>query len=164
MDAAVFIEMLNICETTQRHSPEYHRLIVHHRAPQISPHRHCDWRHSLNLGRALRVPLKELIHSALRHFHHRFSKCTLYCAELRYLSRYSDKLLSGIQFLAGMRDFSLLHSAKTCSRAHLACYPMVTRILWLGCEADHTPPSCAKVRNGGVTLLLPIHFCGLMLN
>jgi hypothetical protein len=28
-------------------------------------------------------------------------------------------------------------------------------IKWLGCEADHSPPSTAKIKNGGVIPLLP---------
>jgi hypothetical protein len=43
------------------------------------------------------------------------------------LSRYSDGLDSrgiGFRFLAGVRDFSLVHSIQTGAEAHSASYPM----------------------------------------
>jgi hypothetical protein len=32
------------------------------------------------------------------------------------------------------------------------------------CEAEHSPPSSGKAKNGGAILLFPIHFHGMMLN
>jgi hypothetical protein len=57
----------------------------------------------------------------------------------------------GVQFLAGARDFSLLHSNQIVSGAHQASYAMGTRasssgIKWLRHEADHSPPVSAKVK------------------
>jgi hypothetical protein len=67
------------------------------------------------------------------------------------------------------RDFSLLHSVQTDSRAHLAAYPVGTGSSFRGVklpgrEAYHSPPSCAEVKNGGCipTLLDSLH--GAVLN
>jgi hypothetical protein len=38
------------------------------------------------------------------------------------------------------------------------------RVKQLGHEADHSHPSGAEVKNGGVVLPLPIYLCGMMLN
>jgi hypothetical protein len=59
---------------------------------------------------------------------------------------------SGVQFLAGARNFSLLKNVKICCGAHPASYSMGTRncftgIKQLGHEADHSPPSSAEVQN-----------------
>jgi hypothetical protein len=48
--------------------------------------------------------------------------------------------------------FFLQHHVQTCSGAHPASYPTGTGALSvgakrLGCEADHTPPSSAEVKN-----------------
>jgi hypothetical protein len=37
-------------------------------------------------------------------------------------------------------------------------------VKWPGCEADHSPPSNAKVKNGGAIHPLPICLRGVMLN
>jgi hypothetical protein len=60
------------------------------------------------------------------------------------------------QFLA-LQDFSLLHSVQTDYEAHPASYPgaLSMGVKWQGCEADHLPPSSAKVKKGGVIPPLP---------
>jgi hypothetical protein len=50
--------------------------------------------------------------------------------------------MAGVQFLAGARDFSLLHSVQTGSGNHPTSYPMGAGTPSLGvkrpgCEADH---------------------------
>jgi hypothetical protein len=61
-----------------------------------------------------------------------------------------------IQYPAGARDFSLLHSAQTGCEASPASYPMGTRgVKQPGSEADHSPPSSAEVMNSGTILPLP---------
>jgi hypothetical protein len=68
--------------------------------------------------------------------------------------------MAGIRILAGAGDFSLSHSTQTGSGAQLAFYPMGTGgpfhrgVKKLKCEADHSPPSNAKVMNGGAILSL----------
>jgi hypothetical protein len=73
-----------------------------------------------------------------------------------------------IQFLAGARDFSLLHSTQTGSGAHPTSFSMGTgvsfpRVKRPGCEVD-TPPSgpCSRM----VELYLCSHIClhGIVLN
>jgi hypothetical protein len=49
--------------------------------------------------------------------------------------------MARVRFPAGTRDFSLLHRGKE-----------------EGCESDHSPPSSAKVKNGGDILPLPHTF------
>jgi len=49
-------------------------------------------------------------------------------------------------------NFSLHHCIQTGAGAHPASSPMGTGMLslgvkWLECEADHTPPSSAEVKN-----------------
>jgi hypothetical protein len=56
--------------------------------------------------------------------------------------------------------FSHLHNVQTNSGAHSASYPMGTRdsslgVKWQGREADHSPPSSAKVMKGGAIPQLP---------
>jgi hypothetical protein len=56
-----------------------------------------------------------------------------------------------VHFLAGPEEFSPLHCVQTGSGAYPA-YEMDTtllspRVKWLGCEANHSPPSRAKVIN-----------------
>jgi hypothetical protein len=68
---------------------------------------------------------------------------------------------AGVQFPVGARDFSLLHSVQTNAGAHPASYPMrigtvSPGIKWPLCEADHSPPSSSKVKNGGAATL-PCH-------
>jgi hypothetical protein len=58
--------------------------------------------------------------------------------------------------------FFLLHGIQTDSGAHPASYPMDTgaispEIKKLVPETDHSPPSSAKVKNGGAIPPLPIH-------
>jgi hypothetical protein len=58
-----------------------------------------------------------------------------------------------VRFLA-LQDFSLLHSVQSGSGARPTYYPVGTGALspgvkWQGCEADHSPQSSAKVKNGG---------------
>jgi hypothetical protein len=56
-----------------------------------------------------------------------------------------------VQFLA-RHDFSLHHNNQAVFFTHPASYPMVTGALFsgvkqLGCEANHSPPSSANVKN-----------------
>jgi hypothetical protein len=48
-------------------------------------------------------------------------------------------------------NFLLAKTVQTCSWAHPASYLMSTgvlqRVKWLGCEVEHSPPSCAEVMN-----------------
>jgi hypothetical protein len=58
---------------------------------------------------------------------------------------------SMVRFSAGAGDFSLHHRVQNGSGAHPASYPMGIRVLSLGikrpgCEADHSPPSSAEVK------------------
>jgi hypothetical protein len=77
-----------------------------------------------------------------------------------FLSLFSDARLryrldvwdSRVQFLIVAGNFSLHHHVQNSSGAHPASYPMGTRALFLGvkqlgCEADHSPPSSAEVKN-----------------
>jgi hypothetical protein len=58
-----------------------------------------------------------------------------------------------VRFPAGARDFSL-NVVQTGSGGHQASYPM-GRIKREGCEADHSLPSSAEVKNGeAITPLL----------
>jgi hypothetical protein len=77
-------------------------------------------------------------------------------------SRYSNGLRAGRQGFDSRQgqDFFLLHSVQTGPGAtqlpvqwiHGVIYRGVKR---LGCEADHLPPSSAKVKNGGAIPPLP---------
>jgi hypothetical protein len=58
---------------------------------------------------------------------------------------------SGVRFPAGAGNFSLSHRVQNGSGAHPASYPMGTRgsfprVKQPGREADHSPPSSAKVK------------------
>jgi hypothetical protein len=71
------------------------------------------------------------------------------------------------QGLIPFRDKSFLHSIQTSSGAHPASYPVGTGVLSPGAkspgrEADHSPPSNAKVKNGGAIPPLPYtsSWCG----
>jgi hypothetical protein len=55
----------------------------------------------------------------------------------------------------GQEVFLLLHSVETGFRAHAASYPVGTRAKAAGHEADSSPPSAAKVKNGGAIPPLP---------
>jgi hypothetical protein len=62
-----------------------------------------------------------------------------------------DDRSSRVRFPAGAGNFSLHHGVQNGSGAHPASYPMGTRgsfpgVKRLGCEADHSPPSSAEVR------------------
>jgi hypothetical protein len=64
-----------------------------------------------------------------------------------------------VQFPAVERDFCIIHIFQTGSEAH--SYPTGTRISFLVLkrlerEADHSPPSSAKVKSGG-TIPPPPH-------
>jgi hypothetical protein len=73
-----------------------------------------------------------------------------------------------IEFLAGARDFSLLHSVQISSEAtHLPIQWVVGAyslgVNCLGLEADHSPPSSAKVKNAWNYTSTPPHtfsWCG----
>jgi hypothetical protein len=59
---------------------------------------------------------------------------------------------SGVRFLAGAGNVSLLHRVQTGSGPHPASCPMVpgavpSVVEWPRSEADHSPPSSAKVKN-----------------
>jgi hypothetical protein len=58
------------------------------------------------------------------------------------------------------KRFFLLHSVQTGSGAHPSSYPMSTGgpfpgVKHQGCEADRSPPTSAKVSNGGAITPLP---------
>jgi hypothetical protein len=60
---------------------------------------------------------------------------------------------AGDRFLAGARNFSLLHNVHTESGAHSVSYPLSTGTLSLcinrpGRENYHSPPSSAELKNG----------------
>jgi hypothetical protein len=62
-----------------------------------------------------------------------------------------DNQGSKVWFLAGAGNFSLHHHIQNSSGAHPASFPVGTRVLSLGIkrlgrEADHSPPSSAKVK------------------
>jgi hypothetical protein len=57
------------------------------------------------------------------------------------------------QYLAGARDFALLHSIPTSFKT------LSTQVKEPGCETDHSPPSSAEVKNGTPTPLLPYTWC-----
>jgi hypothetical protein len=64
----------------------------------------------------------------------------------------TDDQGSRVRFPAGAANFSLHHRVQNGSGAHPASYPMGTGDLSLGvkwpvCEADHSPPSSAEVKN-----------------
>jgi hypothetical protein len=64
----------------------------------------------------------------------------------------ADDRGSGVRFPAGAGTFSLHHRVQNCSGAHPASYPMGTRVFFLGikrpgCEADHSSPSSAEVKD-----------------
>jgi len=54
---------------------------------------------------------------------------------------------TGVQMLIGAGIFSLHHCVLTSSGVHPTPYPMGAGIKWPWCEADHSPPSSAKVKN-----------------
>jgi hypothetical protein len=69
----------------------------------------------------------------------------------------------------GNREYSLLHSVQTSSRAHPAFYAMDTGGSLSGVkrpehEAHHSPPSSTEVKNGGATPPLPHMFHDVVLN
>jgi hypothetical protein len=75
--------------------------------------------------------------------------------------------MPGVQILAEVREFSLLHSIQTSSGAQPASYPMGEG-LFPGIkqpehEANHSPPSNDKVKNGGAMPPLQ-HLQGTVLN
>jgi hypothetical protein len=58
---------------------------------------------------------------------------------------------SKVRFPAGAGNFSLHHRVQNGSGSYPSSYPMGTRALSLGvkrpgCEADHSPPSSAEVK------------------
>jgi hypothetical protein len=60
------------------------------------------------------------------------------------------------------RDFGLHHHVQTNSGAYTASYPMGTGVLSLsikplGCEADHSHPSCVGVKNVWICTSIPPH-------
>jgi hypothetical protein len=67
---------------------------------------------------------------------------------------------TGVKFLAEAGIFSLRHSVHTGSGVHPASYQMSTGGSFpgnkvAGGEADHSPPSSAKVRNGSSYISTP---------
>jgi hypothetical protein len=67
--------------------------------------------------------------------------------------------ITGVKFLARARDFSLLHSIQTGSRADPAFYATDTGtlslvVVWQRCEAAHSSASITKAKNGGAILSL----------
>jgi hypothetical protein len=77
---------------------------------------------------------------------------------------------SRIRFPAGAGNFSLHHRVQNGSGAHPASYPMGNGALSVGVkrqgrEADHSPPSSAKVKNvWSCTSTSPIHLHGVVLS
>jgi hypothetical protein len=68
--------------------------------------------------------------------------------------------MTGVQFPAGARDFSLLHGVQDGTRAPQPPIQWVPRTLslevkWQRREADHLPPFSAEVKNVGVIPPLP---------
>jgi hypothetical protein len=71
--------------------------------------------------------------------------------------------MAGVQFLAGGRDYSLLHRVHTGSGAYPTSYLIGTRgggaislgVKWPRRKFDHSPPYSAKVKNGGAIPPLP---------
>jgi len=55
----------------------------------------------------------------------------------------------GVRFPVGGGDFSLRRCVQTGFGAHPTSYPgaLSLRVKWLGCEADHLPPSSVEVKN-----------------
>jgi hypothetical protein len=77
--------------------------------------------------------------------------------------------MNWVQSPSRARNVSLLRSVQTESGAHPASYPMGTGSFSPGLkrterEADHSPPSDAEIKNGGIILPLPINLHGVMLN
>jgi hypothetical protein len=67
---------------------------------------------------------------------------------------------TGVRFPTVVRDFSLLDSVQTDFGAHPSSYPMGTGgffpgVKRPGCEADHSPPSSAEIKNGECIPPLP---------
>jgi hypothetical protein len=59
----------------------------------------------------------------------------------------------------GGKDFSLVHSVQTGSGVHTANEyrgPYTPGVKQQGREAEHSPPSSIKVKNGGAIPLLPL--------
>jgi hypothetical protein len=86
---------------------------------------------------------------------------------------YSTGLQAGwsvVWVLAGPGNFSLDHCIQTSSRANPISYSMGTRgsfpgVKWPGHEADHSPPSSAKVKNvWSYTSTSPIRLHGVVLS
>jgi hypothetical protein len=72
---------------------------------------------------------------------------------------------TGVQFLAGKRDFSLLHSFRTASGVHPSSYPQLSispGVKRLGLEDDHSSPSSIVGKNVGAIPPLPIRRHGLV--
>jgi hypothetical protein len=74
-----------------------------------------------------------------------------------------------VPFSARARYFSLVHSVQTSFVVQPASYQMVTgalspRVKQPGHEADFSPLSNAKIRNGRAIPALPIHLNGMVLN
>jgi hypothetical protein len=92
-------------------------------------------------------------------------QCLINLAEEQLLTYFSSVgiatgLTAGVRFPARARNFVLLHSVQTGSKAHLASYPMSTGSTFPGVkrsgrEADHSLPSSAKVKDGGAMPPLP---------
>jgi hypothetical protein len=64
-----------------------------------------------------------------------------------------DDWETGVQSPAEANDFPLAYYVQTSSEAYPASYPMGTGVPFLGgkvrlgCDADHSPPSSAKIKN-----------------
>jgi hypothetical protein len=76
---------------------------------------------------------------------------------------------AGFRFLARTRNFSVLHIVQTGSAAHSVCYRMGTGVTFSkvkapGREADHSPQSSAKVRNGEAIPILQFLLYSVVLN
>jgi hypothetical protein len=63
--------------------------------------------------------------------------------------------MARVRFEAWVRDYSLLNSVQIDSGANTDSYTMSAGAISLRCEADHSPPYNAEVKNGGVIPSLP---------
>jgi hypothetical protein len=81
-----------------------------------------------------------------------------------------DNQDSRFRFLAGAGNFSLHHHVQNGSGVHPASYPIGTRGFFPGVkrpgrEADHSPPSSAKVKNAwSYTSTPPVRLHGMVIS
>jgi hypothetical protein len=78
---------------------------------------------------------------------------------------------AGVQFPAGEKESSLLHSIQTGCEDHSASYPVDNggggAFAWVkrpGREVDHSPLPTYEVKNGGAIPQFHLHFHGVVRN